>query len=92
MRFLGRISFVLVICLLLLLTVQRTTLAEGKRDQFMPKETYDFLFQTAMKIIGGNHDFVGKISMISKTYHAEPRLKPYSRPHRTEYTTFSFDG
>ncbi len=92
MRFLGKISSALMMCLVLVLTAQRTALTEGKHDQFMPKETYDFLFQTGLQIITGDKNFVGKIRMISNTYNAEPRLKPYSRPRRTEYTTFSFDG
>lgn len=81
-----------ICCLILVLAGQRTLLAENKKDQFMAEEAYDYLFDTAMKIIGGDPGFNGVIVMISNTYDAEPRLKPYHRPRRTEYTSFSFDG
>jgi hypothetical protein len=92
MGLLKKISYVLMICLMLILNGQMSVFAEGKKDQFMPKETYDFLFETAMQIIAGDPEFIGRIIMITNTFQAEPRLKPYHRPRRTEYTTFSFDG
>lgn len=91
MGFIKKAFFVLMICLMLILSGQMPIFAEGKKDQFMPKETYDFLFGTAKRIIDGDPGFTGRMIMIT-AYHAEPRLKPYHRPRRTEYTTFSFDG
>jgi hypothetical protein len=91
MGFLRRTFFLPMICLMLILNGQTTTSAESKKDQFPSKEVYDFLFNIGFAIINGTQ-IDGRMIMISNTYNAEPRLKAYHRPRRTEYTSFNFDG
>jgi len=83
------ISQGLIFFIIFLLGVS-TAFAVNKEKQFVPEETYKFLFFEGLSIIKSN--ITGQVRMGNKGYTCQPRLKSSSRPSCVEYTTFCFDG
>lgn len=70
--------------------------AINEEKEFVPRETYHYLFFTGLEIIRTNMplELIESVAPLNETrpYSISPRLKWFSRPRSTEYTTFTSDG
>ena len=71
--------------------------AINKQKEFVPIETYHYLFYTGLEIIRKNMPLEIQVTTdadlrLARPYTAEPMLNWFTRPRATEYTTFSFYG
>jgi hypothetical protein len=71
--------------------------AANYEKQFVPEETYNYLFWMGLEVIRKNMPIEMAESGFTdihlvKGYTANPTLRWFTRPHSTEYTTFNFSG
>ena len=89
----GLIFFCLLLCALEVTPVS----AINREKEFIPIETYHYLFYTGLEITRKNMPLEIMVTTdanlrLTRPYTVEPRLYKFTRPRFTEYTTFSFYG